>query len=63
MNMQSVRCGWQIGKGGENDLEGLHDILVCASRRGCGDCVDCSEKALEMVLRASRKPAAPSEKG
>jgi hypothetical protein len=64
MNKQSVRCGWDEGKGGADDLEGLHDILMCASRRGCGDCVECSERALERVLQASRRPAAsPREEG
>lgn len=58
MNKQSVRCAWDLGKGGADDLEGLHDILMCASRRGCNDCVDCSERALEFVLQASRRPVA-----
>jgi hypothetical protein len=60
MNKQIVRCAWELGKGGPGDLEGLHDILMCATRRGCNDCVDCSERALEQVLHSARR-AVPDE--
>jgi hypothetical protein len=55
MNKQNVRCGWDMGRGGPDDLDGLHDILLCATRRGCNECVTCSERALSLVLTCTRR--------
>ena len=54
MNTQRPHCGWIIGLGQVDNLDGLHDILLCATRRGCDGNVDCSERALELVLTATR---------
>ncbi|KAF0225119.1 MAG: hypothetical protein FD176_611 [Rhodospirillaceae bacterium] len=54
MNTQRPHCGWVLGKGQANDLDGLHGILLCATRRGCDTSVECSERALELVLNATR---------
>jgi hypothetical protein len=54
MNTQRPYCGWVQGRGSAEDLEGLHHILLCATRRGCDANVDCSERALELVLQATR---------
>ena len=54
MNTQRPQCGWVLGRGQANDLDGLHDILLCATRRGCDGSVECSERALELVLSATR---------
>jgi hypothetical protein len=55
MQMIDARCGWNFGKGTPEDLDGLHVILMCAAKRGCSRCVECSEKALELVLAAAGK--------
>jgi hypothetical protein len=38
----------------EEDLETLRGILNCASARGCGCCVECSELALSNLMRVVR---------
>ncbi|CAA7619212.1 hypothetical protein [Magnetospirillum sp. UT-4] len=55
----TTRCGWTEGKGKPDDLDGLREILLCASRRGCQSCVECSERALEMVLSSARRREVP----
>jgi len=47
-------CGWD-NHPAEPELERLHQILNCASSRGCGECVRCSERALELVLKMARR--------
>jgi hypothetical protein len=37
------------------DVEELHQVLNCASGRGCSHCVKCSELALEQMLKVARK--------
>lgn len=54
MNTQRPQCGWVQGRGQADDLDGLHQILLCATRRGCDANVECSERALELVLTATR---------
>lgn len=36
-------------------MDSLQAILNCASVQGCRDCVACSERALEMFLKAARR--------
>ena len=47
-------CGWER-RSSDIELEELHQILNCASERGCSQCVRCSERALEKVLGIARK--------
>ena len=47
-------CGWEQ-RAAELELEELHQILNCASARGCAQCVRCSELALDKFLRLARK--------
>ena len=47
-------CGWEQ-RAAELELEELHQILNCASARGCTQCVRCSEQALEKFLKLARK--------
>jgi|APHig6443718053_1056840.scaffolds.fasta_scaffold341179_1 hypothetical protein len=54
MNTQRPHCGWVLGRGQADDLDGLHQILLCATRRGCEANVECSERALEQILSATR---------
>lgn len=49
-------CGWEQ-RAAELDLEELHQVLNCASERGCGQCVRCSERALGEFLALARKGA------
>lgn len=37
------------------DVDELHQVLNCASGRGCNQCVRCSELALEQILRQARR--------
>lgn len=55
MNTQRPQCGWVLGRGQADDLDGLHQILLCATRRGCEANVECSDRALELVLTATRQ--------
>lgn len=49
-------CGWETqGSGVGLDVEDLHQVLNCASNRGCTQCVRCSEMALEKLLHLARK--------
>lgn len=47
-------CGWEQ-QNPEPDVEELHQVLNCASGRGCNQCVRCSELALELLLKHARK--------
>ncbi len=47
-------CGWDASATAL-DMEVLHKVLNCAAGRGCVQCVRCSERALERVLRMTRK--------
>lgn len=47
-------CGWETHLS-ISDLEELHQILNCAAARGCGQCVRCSERALEKLLGIARR--------
>lgn len=47
-------CGWEQ-RAADLELEELHQVLNCASERGCHLCVRCSEKALEEFLALARK--------
>lgn len=51
-------CGWerQIAP---LDVDRLHQILNCASGRGCSHCVKCSELALEQMLLQARTAGRP----
>lgn len=46
-------CGWEQ-RIVPLDVEELHQILNCASARGCSHCVKCSEIALEQMLKMAR---------
>lgn len=47
-------CGWEL-RPDPPDVEELHNVLNCASARGCNLCVKCSEMALEHLLRQARQ--------
>ena len=47
-------CGWEM-RPTPLDVEELHQVLNCASGRGCNQCVRCSEQALEQMLKQARK--------
>ena len=47
-------CGWEQ-RAAALDVEELHQVLNCASARGCNQCVRCSERALELMLKQARK--------
>ena len=47
-------CGWEK-RASELQLEDLHQVLNCASERGCSVWVRCSEQALEKLLMIARK--------
>ncbi|TAN58787.1 MAG: hypothetical protein EPN20_15980 [Magnetospirillum sp.] len=47
-------CGWEL-RAAELELEELHQVLNCASGRGCNQCVRCSERALESFLAVAGK--------
>lgn len=46
-------CGWEQ-RAAELELEELHQVLNCASARGCTHCVRCSERALEKFLTVAK---------
>lgn len=46
-------CGWER-RIAPLDVEELHQVLNCASGRGCCHCVKCSELALEQMLKQAR---------
>ena len=47
-------CGWEQ-RAADLELEDLHQVLNCASGRGCTQCVRCSELALETFLGLAGK--------
>lgn len=47
-------CGWEQ-RAADLDVEELHQVLNCASERGCNQCVRCSERALELMLKQTRR--------
>lgn len=47
-------CGWEK-RPVALDVDELHQILNCASARGCSQCVKCSELALEKILIRARQ--------
>jgi hypothetical protein len=47
-------CGWEL-RPVALDVDELHQILNCASARGCNRCVKCSELALEQILKRARQ--------
>ena len=47
-------CDWER-RAADLDVEELHQVLNCASGRGCNQCVRCSEWALELMLKQARK--------
>ncbi|MBI3447123.1 MAG: hypothetical protein HY055_17590 [Magnetospirillum sp.] len=51
-------CGWEQ-RVAELDIEELHQVLNCASARGCHHCVRCSERALELMLTLARRKGSP----
>lgn len=46
-------CDWEV-RISSMELDALHQVLNCAASRGCGECVHCSERALEQMLRLAR---------
>lgn len=56
-NRPGKHCPWTREPRAENSLESLQAILNCASGQGCGFCVPCSERALELFLKAARDHA------
>lgn len=54
-NRKGDDCPWQPNFPAEQDLGSLQAALKCASGQGCGDCVSCSERALELFLRTARR--------
>lgn len=50
-------CLWDQDPQAASRLESLQTILNCASMQGCGKCVPCSERALELFLKAAREQA------
>lgn len=52
------KCQWDFNPQAESDLKSLQTILNCASIQGCGECVPCSERALDLFRKAARGPAA-----
>ena len=57
-------CGWDSGPD-EPTLEELHDILNCAAKQGCRQCVECSETALDILVRRveARNKNTPRDRG
>lgn len=47
-------CGWEQ-RSVPLDVDELHQVLNCASARGCNQCVKCSELALEQMLKQARQ--------
>lgn len=47
-------CAWEE-RAVPLDVDELHQVLNCASGRGCSQCVKCSELALEQMLTQARK--------
>jgi len=55
-------CGWER-RAAELGLEELHQVLNCASERGCRSCVGCSELALEQFLALAHRTSMPGLAG
>ena len=53
-------CRWHTDPACADDLDSLQVILSCASLHGCGDCVVCSEKALDLFRKAAREGRSPA---
>ena len=47
-------CGWEV-RAPSMDVDQLHKVLICATLRGCNQCVRCSEFALEHMLSLTRR--------
>lgn len=47
-------CRWHGDANAADHMDSLQAILNCASVQGCGECVNCSETALELFLKAAR---------
>lgn len=50
-------CGWERNPQAESDLDTLQSILNCATIQGCGQCVPCSERALDLFRKVARSRA------
>lgn len=53
-NRFGEECRWQADAHAATHMESLQVILNCASVQSCGDCVTCSEKALDLFLKVAR---------
>ncbi len=53
-NRNGDECPWHFDPDPDSSLDSLQSILNCASIQGCGQCVTCSERALELFLRVAR---------
>lgn len=53
-NRKGEECLWYFDPGAGSNLDSLQTILNCASVQGCGECVACSERALERFLEVAR---------
>jgi len=65
IRLRQTPCGW-MEKDVQPDIERLHDILKCAAGHGCFRCVECSERALVLMMAKARRggsgdAAAPAE--
>lgn len=59
-NRLGEECGWDRNPQAESDLDTLQTILNCATVQGCGQCVPCSERALDLFRQAARSRASHS---
>lgn len=60
-NRFGEKCQWHFNPQADSNLDSLQTILNCASIQGCSDCVPCSERALELLLRKARGRAATQD--
>ena len=54
-NRSDEECRWHVDPQAHQSMDSLQVILNCASVQGCAECVGCSEKALELFLKAARE--------
>jgi len=59
-NRSGEDCRWHADPQARENMDSLQAILNCASLQGCGECVGCSEKALELFLKVAREGRAAS---
>ncbi|MBX9634655.1 MAG: hypothetical protein K2X44_06705, partial [Magnetospirillum sp.] len=51
---------WHVDPAAAEHMDSLQVILNCASAQGCGECVRCSEAALELFLKVARESCVAS---